>query len=798
MLFPTARWNYAPKLPFLCCWVWLLLSQALSQAETIVLKNGMQLEGSVGRIAGIANPTLSPAGTSSNNPTGVKLVIVVDDGLRRTFVPTLQVAAVPPEGVNKLETFRIPQRVAEAGFQVNTVGPLLRVTPFDEFGRRIYSMSGAKGPLKVVQGITEVTPQYVRVQGVMASTSYVWDVRLATSSFSREMLSKVLRRGIDPTKPGDRQRIVVLYLQADRMQDARLELEEIVKEFPDLATAKDQVETLRQMGAQRLIKEIKQRREAGQHRLAFQMSAEFPVEGVADATVLSVRDLNVEYEDQKKLYDRFLEQIKTHLAAIEDTKLRDKFQPFCDEIARDLNVNTLDRMADFNRFLDDDKVAGDQKVALAVSGWILGSGAAVENTSVAASLGEVRNLVLAYLRSTRKGERDNLLTQLKAHEGSSPAYLAKIVSHMKPPLAPVEKGANEQQPEPGKIEGLHELSCAGVGPDKEFKYTVQLPPEYDPYRRYPCILALHAEGAAPAQALDWWAGPYSEKMNSRTGQATRQGYIVLTPAWTREHQRSYEYSAREHAAILLPLRDALQRFAIDSDRIFLAGHSMGGDAAWDLGIAHPDLWAGVIPIAANADKFVNLYTENARYVPWYFVIGEKDGERDLGNNVQWDRYLGRANYDVTITEYLGRGHDHFYDDIQRIFEWMKLHQRNFYPKEFKAVTMRNTDDFFWWTEVSDFPAQQNVSPFSWPPPKNTPPLTVESEILPNNGIRLKTGARSGHVFLSPDMLDFEKKIVFSVNGKSTTVGTPSAEVLLEDVRTRGDRLHPFWIRVDYK
>jgi predicted esterase len=325
---------------------------------------------------------------------------------------------------------------------------------------------------------------------------------------------------------------------------------------------------------------------------------------------------------------------------------------------------------------------------------------------------------------------------------------------------------------------------------------VQLPPEYDPYRRYPCILALHADGATPANALDWWAGAFNERLNSRAGQATRQGYIVITPQWTREHQRSYEYSAREHAAVMLPLRHAMQRFAIDSDRVYLAGHSMGGDAAWDIGIAHPDLWAGVIPITANADKFVTLYTDNARYVPWYFVVGEKDGQRDLGNNVQWDRYLSRAGYDVMITEYLGRGHDHYYDDIQRIFEWMKLHQRNFFPRKFEVASMRSIDDFFWWTEVSDFPSQQIVSAFNWPPPKNTPPLKIESEILPNNGVRLSTGAKKGYIYLSPDMVDFEKKVV--INGSPVKALVPSAEVLLEDVRTRGDRRHPFWVKVDYK
>ena len=54
---------------------------------------------------------------------------------------------------------------------------------------------------------------------------------------------------------------------------------------------------------------------------------------------------------------------------------------------------------------------------------------------------------------------------------------------------------------------------------------------------------------------------------------------------------------------------------------------MGGDAAWDIAIAHPDLWAGVIPIVAVADKFVSRYAKNAPYVSWYFVGGELDGDK---------------------------------------------------------------------------------------------------------------------------------------------------------------------------
>src|SRR5262249_8006955 len=147
------------------------------------------------------------------------------------------------------------------------------------------------------------------------------------------------------------------------------------------------------------------------------------------------------------------------------------------------------------------------------------------------------------------------------------------------------------------IPGLFELTVTThLSEEPQVKYWVHLPPEYDPYRRYPCIVTLNGLATTPLQQIDWWAGSYNQEAQTRYGQATRPGYIVIAPRWTRDHQRQYEFSAREHAAVLLPLRDACKRFAIDVDRVFLTGHSVGGTAAWDIGLSHPDLWAGVMPI----------------------------------------------------------------------------------------------------------------------------------------------------------------------------------------------------------
>jgi hypothetical protein len=246
---------------------------------------------------------------------------------------------------------------------------------------------------------------------------------------------------------------------------------------------------------------------------------------------------------------------------------------------------------------------------------------------------------------------------------------------------------------------------------------------------------------------------------------------------------------------MFPLRDAMQKFAIDSDLVFLSGHSMGGDAVWEIACSHPDLWAGVIPIGANCEKYTTLYNKNARYVPWYFVVGEKDSKRGAEMLNQWDKYMSRAGYDIMISEYLGRGHEHFYDEVQRLFEWMKLHRRNFFPEKFEVGSVRESDNFFWYLEFQGLPPKTIVTPLSY---QARPPMEVKGNRTDNNGLIVHCGASSGTVYYSPEMLDLSKKMTLTLPGKANSKSfEPSAEVLLEDVRTRGDRQHPFWAKIEY-
>jgi hypothetical protein len=115
------------------------------------------------------------------------------------------------------------------------------------------------------------------------------------------------------------------------------------------------------------------------------------------------------------------------------------------------------------------------------------------------------------------------------------------------------------------------------------------------------------------------------------------------------------------------------------------------------------------------------------------------------------------------------------------------------------MTMRTWDNYFWWLEMdpTSFPPRTVVEPSDWSTKGTARPLVIEASIKGNN---IHTSVGKATIWLSPELVDFDKPIKISLKGRNISPNDkqldPSLEVLLEDVRTRGDRLHPFWARVD--
>jgi hypothetical protein len=167
------------------------------------------------------------------------------------------------------------------------------------------------------------------------------------------------------------------------------------------------------------------------------------------------------------------------------------------------------------------------------------------------------------------------------------------------------------------------------------------------------------------------------------------------------------------------------------------------------------------------------------------------------NGRDLDRYMTRPGFDMLLVEYIGRGHEHFYDEIHRLFEWMKLHRRDFYRREFECVSMRESDSFFWCLEMSQFPKNSVASHLEWPVDRGTRPTEISFKIDANGDIRVRTGARTATLWLAPEWNNLTEDLTVYINGRSRKHSlSPDLETMLEDARTRCDRQHPFWGKLE--
>ena len=94
-----------------------------------------------------------------------------------------------------------------------------------------------------------------------------------------------------------------------------------------------------------------------------------------------------------------------------------------------------------------------------------------------------------------------------------------------------------------------------------------------------------------------------------------------------------------------------------------------------------------------------------------------------------------------------------------------------------------------------------IDPADWPPSGNVQPARRSvAKSAAKNGLRFAPGQR-GNGVAPPRRINFKERATISVNGQrikgdNQIIKPGHRPALLEDVRTLGDRQHPFWARVE--
>ena len=168
----------------------------------------------------------------------------------------------------------------------------------------------------------------------------------------------------------------------------------------------------------------------------------------------------------------------------------------------------------------------------------------------------------------------------------------------------------------------------------DIPYTLFVPSAYDPKKPAPLIVDLHGLNITPLQQI---------LFDGTTDFAERYGFIVLAPmgfdlsSWwgsragkpvatsamkpgSDVHYSSSELAEIDAMAVLKLIRE---KYAIDRDRIYLMGHSMGGAGTYYLGGKYNEIWAG-LAVISGAGGIADGAAERYKSLPTLIMHGGKD------------------------------------------------------------------------------------------------------------------------------------------------------------------------------
>lgn len=763
-----------------------------TRADLIFLKDGFVIEGKTKQESKVE---IDPFGGAVVLPKGA---VYVDDGPRRFYFSQTMVRIVEekePPGEDQV-IHRRPGGVISPRRMVSIDGVLDSPGWNSDWERKLTIRSGGQ-TAALGQHISLLTPHWFRAD---ATATFSWSAAYLTRELSLNDFVGLLSNHKEFQETRDqseeeralrRLRFSQFCAQAGWYGEAERELKRMLTDFPSQKEKAEQaLKVIANIRAREDLERLKRLHLASRYTLAEKLLAEFDEERAPEDVLAAVKGM-------RRQYDKVNQQGKEaaeRLAAISDKaagESREPFQRAVQAILAEMGPNNLDRLDPFlsQARQAERQIARGKKpllepndlLALAISGWLLGGPSAEASSQTAIRLWRAREMVQAYLNTPGRAARGQVLAGYHSEEKNpvSIDWMAQMLPTMPPPEA-------EESPRPVPVE----KQAPGAG---NAAYLVQVPPEYRHTQAYPVLVVLHDSTEKPVAALQRWSEVAAE-----------YGYILLAPQWQQGLSEAYTYSEAEHASVLGSLNDLRRRFNVDSDRVFLFGLGSGADMAFDVGLSHPHLFAGVVPMGGHPNYFTMRYVMNMQYLPFLIFTGDRSGDAAKKTQEVASKWM-QLGFPTVWVHYKGRGVEWFGGEVSTILEWMRDKRRSFprhqlgipgssgFGKEF--ATMRTCDDRFYWFGVKQISPRNLNTVGGW---NNAAlPATVAGRIDPvTNTIHLTTrGIGGGTIYVERDMegntlIDFNKPVTVYANLRARFANkqvSPDLEVLLEELYERGDR-----------
>lgn len=225
---------------------------------------------------------------------------------------------------------------------------------------------------------------------------------------------------------------------------------------------------------------------------------------------------------------------------------------------------------------------------------------------------------------------------------------------------PVTRAA---EPQPGKQ--VEQMFQSASDPATKLGYLLYLPKRGEnaaPQEKLPLLLFLHGSGERGSDlSLVKKHGP---------PKLVDGGYdlpfVVVSPQCPAEQR----WDAK---TLLALLDDVSDRHAIDKDRVYVTGLSMGGSGTWSLIAAEPSRFAAAVPICGRGDLQA---AERVGRLPVWIVVGDRDRAELVANCRELAKSIQSHGGDVKLSIYSNVGHDSWTQTYAtpELYEWMLRHK----------------------------------------------------------------------------------------------------------------------------
>jgi poly(3-hydroxybutyrate) depolymerase len=282
----------------------------------------------------------------------------------------------------------------------------------------------------------------------------------------------------------------------------------------------------------------------------------------------------------------------------------------------------------------------------------------------------------------------------------------------------------------GKVTAETLVSSSFTGDGLEYAY--RLPKEYDPKETsYPLIVAIPDAGERPAAHL----------RSSWTLRAIQGGAILVCPAMPAEQGAWTEVMVEGRPGglshVLTALRIATERFAVDFDRVYVAGHGKGVPAAVAAGNYSPQRFAGIV---GRAGDTAELGPENFSNLPTYFAGAG-------GNATAFGEAGARLEFDNITLAHGGKEED--------VWSWILDHPRRTYPELVNLVVGTPFPTRAYWLRVAPIASDARAT------------ATLDRK---TNSIRITAqGISYVTLYLNDALVDLDRPVTVTCNEVEHTV-----------------------------